>query len=91
MANTTTTKGMTLEEVREIQFHTPPENQGQIVTYSYAYCENGILEHCYDGSDREESYALYEDPLYESEEENTDPWSGVPELGEEIWTLNIKP
>jgi hypothetical protein len=38
---------------RELQFETPPQNQGQIVEYSYAETPSGAkIERRYDGSAR---------------------------------------
>jgi len=39
------------------QFHTAPEDQGQIVTVSYAMVDGTVLRHTYDASDREERFA----------------------------------
>ena len=71
------------------EFITPPENQGQIVTRSYAYAaEDGvIIEHEYDASDRTTRYYAYEDGDKDGSE--WDPWNGVPALGASLGECRV--
>lgn len=67
------------------KFVTPPENQGQIVTHSYAYAAEGvIIERVHDASDRTTRYYAYKDDGSE-----WDPWNGVPALGESLGECQV--
>ena len=71
------------------KFTTPPENQGQIVTVSYALADDTeiIIVRTHDASDNTTEYWAYELP---EDYKIWDPWNGVPELGDEIGPCTIK-
>lgn len=45
-----------------MRWHTPPENQGQIVTVSYGWCGEALLRRTHDASDRSEVIRILPDP-----------------------------
>lgn len=63
-------------------FTTPPENQGQIVTVSYALAadDEAIIESIYDASDRTQGYRAY--AYADDDDGDWAPWNGAPALGE---------
>lgn len=90
------TSGLAAQLLEEIpvyrlteKFTTPPENQGQIVTYSYGLAadDNAIIMSVYDGSDRSQKYYAYKYP--DDDDGSWEPWNGAPELGEEIGECTI--
>lgn len=56
-------------------FHTPPENQGQIVIVSYTMIDSTVIRKIYDRRDRSTVYAISE--ALESDE--GDYWNGAPD------------
>jgi hypothetical protein len=56
-------------------FHTPPENQGQIVEVSYTMIDGVVIRRTYDQSDRTTEYAT-SDAL---DNDEGDYWNGEPE------------
>lgn len=71
-----------LEAVYEsLAYHTPPEDQGQTVEYSYAIDTEleCIVERCIDRSDKSVSYTAYE-----YGEGEFQPWHSAPSLGDRI-------
>lgn len=72
------------------RWDTPPENQGQILTCSYALDSDAevILEKIYDASDRTTEYRAYKYPVDDDGE--WDPWNGTPELGRALGTCEIE-
>ena len=76
---------------RDIQlpgFVTPPENQGQAVTRSYACTEDYILEKTYDASDNSVSIEAYEWPE-DVEEGEWGPQNGTPRLGRRLGPIEF--
>jgi hypothetical protein len=71
-------------------FITPPENQGQIVTVSYALAADDelILVRTYDASDRTTSYDAYAYPE-ECDQDSYDPANGEPELGAYVGQCSV--
>lgn len=57
-----------------IQFHVPPENQGQIVEVSYALAGDYTIRCMYDQSDRTKLYAL----TRTNDDDDGDYWNGAP-------------
>ena len=70
-------------------FITPPENQGQIVTVSYALAadEEAIIERTHYASDRTTRYDAYSYP--ENDDGDWAPWNGAPELGDHLGECSI--
>lgn len=70
-------------------FITPPENQGQIVTRSYALDQDElvIIEKIHDGSDGNVTYHAYAYP--DSDYGEWDPWNGSPETGDYLGECRI--
>lgn len=64
-------------------FHTPPQNQGQIVEYSYGYSEHfgSVMMRCHDRSDNSTSYYLGESEE-ETDMEDADYWDRKPLISE---------
>jgi hypothetical protein len=70
----------------EIQtWHTPPENQGQIVTVSYASAGDVALEKIYDASDRSCEIYVYRHAV----RGEWDPWNGTPKMGKKLGVAEI--
>lgn len=69
-------------------FITPPENQDQIVTRSYAYdAESGVIvQFTHDARDGTVRFDAYADP-----DDGSDfaPWSGTPSLGEYLGECEV--
>ena len=73
-----------------MQFHTPPENQGQIVLVSYGWSDGTLYRRTLDQSDR--SVVIRStDPWYWVENnkqvaqlENWDPWNNAPPVWVEM-------
>jgi hypothetical protein len=67
-------------------FITPPRNQGQIVTRSYAIGDDGetIVEECHDGSDGSRTLTAYAAP-----DAPFEPWNEVPKLGRRLGPCRI--
>jgi hypothetical protein len=64
-----------------MKFHTPPENQGQIVTVSYGWLCGGIVRHTFDASDRSETFRFLQDPYGILDGDLLDgwePWNTAP-------------
>jgi hypothetical protein len=70
-----------VDRAENLNFVTPPENQGQIVIVSYACDGDYIYKRTYDQSDQEETIRLYEHPG-EGDEEEWGPWNRSPRLGD---------
>ena len=74
------------------RFVTPPVNQGQMVTVSYALDIDSevIIESIYDASDRSQEYIAYE---YPEDDDTWEPWNGVPSLGMRLGpcTIGLRP
>lgn len=82
-------KGNMTKKIRSSEigrFDVSPENQGQIVTVSYAWADGVIIERVYDASDRTESMTAYEDGDQDGE---WDPWNRTPKLGKALGSVEI--
>ncbi len=72
---------LTLRDVQNLDYTTPPECGGQIVEHSWAYHEAGyMVERVFDRSDRSVKYVIYDDV----QDDEWDPWNGVPLHGSEV-------
>ena len=78
-----------LPEYSPGEFITPPENQGQIVTVSYALDDTAfaVIEKIHDAADNTTIYIAYEYPdvLYLFFQ----PWNNAPNLGKKIGECSI--
>jgi hypothetical protein len=63
-----------------IQYHIPPECQGQIVEVSYGCDEDYVYRKTFDRSDRTTTYSRFE-PFYD---DDFQPWNREPSYGEEV-------
>jgi hypothetical protein len=70
----------------DVTFHTPPENQGQIVLVSYGCDEDYIYEKTYDQSDRSTVVRVYEHPETDCD---WDPWNGAPSTGDLVARVEV--
>ena len=72
------------------KFTTPPQNQGQIVTVSYALADDTeiIIVRTHDAADNTTEYVAYEYPS--DDDGDWQPWNYAPELGEEIGPCKVR-
>lgn len=73
-----------MQKFEQVQYHVPPENQGQIVEVSYGCDGDYVYCKTFDQSDRTTSYARFEHPDTPEQEFDFDPWNGEPKLGDEV-------
>lgn len=73
-----------MQKFEQVEYHVPPENQGQIVEVSYGCDAEYVYRKTYDKSDRTTSYARFEHPDTPEQEFDFDPWNGEPKLGDEV-------
>lgn len=67
----------TIEEEYLMGFHTPPENQGQIVESSYAtYYDDEVVRRTVNHSDGSVSYSI----ATLDDDEDFEPWNFIPEI-----------
>lgn len=76
-------------DTSNLKFVTPPECQGQAVTYSYATLDADSSAACIVQRRREsgepDQFGLYIDPTWEDGDgSNLEFWNGAPELGEPV-------
>ena len=71
----------------DLNFVTPPENQGQIVIVSYACDSNHIYARVHDQSDRSTVVCVYEHPEID---EDWEPQNGVPSVGDLVTRVEVQ-
>lgn len=72
--------------IADVNFITPPENQGQIVLVSYACDGDYIYERTYDQSDRTTIVCVYEHP---DTDQDWEPQNSVPSTGDLVARVKV--
>jgi hypothetical protein len=72
--------------IADLNFVTPPENQGQIVLVSYACDGDYIYARAHDQSDRSTAVSVYEHPETDSDWQ---PQNGAPRTGELVGRVDL--